>query len=202
MYNAILKKNLAKKEDTGGYFMIPCNIGGLKYMDALVDQGSNVNVMPLSTYNRLTNENPIGANVKLSLASHSYIYPIGIAEDVLVEIAGYVYPVDFVVLDIKEDNKKPFILGTPFLTTAKAEIRFDKGTVRILIKKDNNEAKIDKAERGNGKRTNNQGRRPMSPPDHKKFRWGTIFPIGLKCYRDPKEEPIEKEPLMELNEIG
>ncbi|GJR02014.1 hypothetical protein Tco_0524998 [Tanacetum coccineum] len=36
----------------------------------------------------------------------------------------------------------------------------------------------------------------------KKFRWGTIFLIGLKCYRDPKEEPIGKEPLMELKKIG
>ncbi|GJW44205.1 hypothetical protein Tco_0073004 [Tanacetum coccineum] len=37
---------------------------------------------------------------------------------------------------------------------------------------------------------------------HKKFCWETIFPIGLKRYRDPKEEPIKKEPLMELKEIG
>ncbi|GKF79733.1 hypothetical protein Tco_0235301 [Tanacetum coccineum] len=35
----------------------------------------------------------------------------------------------------------------------------------------------------------------------KKFCWGTIFPIGLKRYSDPKEEPIKKEPLMELKEI-
>ncbi|GJS55306.1 hypothetical protein Tco_0628668 [Tanacetum coccineum] len=42
----------------------------------------------------------------------------------------------------------------------------------------------------------------MSPLIRKKFRWGTIFPIGLKRYRDPKEEPIEKEPLMELKGIG
>ncbi|GKE93058.1 hypothetical protein Tco_1574153 [Tanacetum coccineum] len=34
----------------------------------------------------------------------------------------------------------------------------------------------------------------------KKFCWGTIFPIELKRYSDPKEEPIEKEPLMELVE--
>ncbi|GJV45880.1 zf-CCHC domain-containing protein [Tanacetum coccineum] len=54
-----------------------------------------------------------------------------IAEDILVEIDGYVYPVDFVILDIKEDEKKPFILGMPFLTTAKAEIRFDKGTITL-----------------------------------------------------------------------
>ncbi|GJX28295.1 retrovirus-related pol polyprotein from transposon TNT 1-94 [Tanacetum coccineum] len=36
----------------------------------------------------------------------------------------------------------------------------------------------------------------------KKFCWGTIFPIGLKRYKDPKKEPIKKEPLMELKEIG
>ncbi|GKB21190.1 hypothetical protein Tco_0855113, partial [Tanacetum coccineum] len=36
----------------------------------------------------------------------------------------------------------------------------------------------------------------------KKFCWGIIFPIGLKRYRDPKEEPIEKEPLIELKETG
>ncbi|GKC44202.1 hypothetical protein Tco_1061924, partial [Tanacetum coccineum] len=36
----------------------------------------------------------------------------------------------------------------------------------------------------------------------KKFCWETIFLIRLKCYRDPKEEPIGKETLMELKEIG
>ncbi|GJW53428.1 hypothetical protein Tco_0097513 [Tanacetum coccineum] len=45
-------------------------------------------------------------------------------------------------------------------------------------------------------------RRAMFPLIHKKFRWGTIFPIRLKRYSDPKEEPFEKEPLMELKEIG
>ncbi|GKF65575.1 reverse transcriptase domain-containing protein [Tanacetum coccineum] len=76
--------------------------------------------MPLSTYVKLTDERPTETDIRLSLASHSYIYPLGIAEDVLVDVAGYVYPVDFVILDIKEDEKRPFILGTPFLTTAKA----------------------------------------------------------------------------------
>ncbi|GJX52767.1 reverse transcriptase domain-containing protein, partial [Tanacetum coccineum] len=70
-------------------------------------------------------------DIRLLLASHSYIYPLGIAEDVLVEVAEHVYPVDFVILDIKEDEKRPFILGTPFLTTAKAIIKFDKGTITL-----------------------------------------------------------------------
>ncbi|GJX85640.1 MAK10-like protein, partial [Tanacetum coccineum] len=56
---------------------------------------------------------------------------LGITEDVLVEIASYVYPVDFMILDVMEDKKKPFILGTPLLTIAKVEIRFDKGTITL-----------------------------------------------------------------------
>ncbi|GJV13648.1 zinc finger, CCHC-type containing protein [Tanacetum coccineum] len=107
MYNVILKKTLAKKDDMEGNFVIPCSIV------------------------RLTNEKLEGTDIRLSLASHSYIYLFRITEDVLIDIVGYVYPVDFVILNIKEDENKPFILGTPFLTTAKAEIRFDMGTITL-----------------------------------------------------------------------
>ncbi|GKA15977.1 MAK10-like protein [Tanacetum coccineum] len=131
VYEAILKKKITKKEDIGGNFEIPCNIGGLNHMNSLVDQGSDVNVMPLSTYMKLTDERHAETAIRLSLASHSYIYSLGIAEDVLVDVVGYVYPVDFMILDIKEDEKRPFILGTTFLTTAKAVIKFDKGTITL-----------------------------------------------------------------------
>ncbi|GJT50972.1 zinc finger, CCHC-type containing protein [Tanacetum coccineum] len=125
------QEKVSKKDDMEGKFVIPCSIGRLKYVNALIDQGSDVNVMPMSFYNRLSNEKPVGTDIRFSLANHSYIYPLGIAEDVLIDIAGYVYPVDFVILDIKEDENKPFILGTPFLTMAKAVIRFDKWTITL-----------------------------------------------------------------------
>nr|GEV85889.1 hypothetical protein [Tanacetum cinerariifolium] len=70
--------------------------------------------------NRLTDEIPAEMDTILSLAIHSYIYLLGIAEDVLVDVVGYVYIVDFVILDIKEE-KRPFNLGTPLLTTTKIE---------------------------------------------------------------------------------
>nr|GEU69042.1 MAK10-like protein [Tanacetum cinerariifolium] len=101
-YDEILKKMITKKEDIGGNFGIPCSIRNLKHTD-----------------------------IRLSLASHSYIYPLGITEDVLVEIAEHVYPVDFVILDIRENKIRSFILGTPFLTTAKASIKFDTGTITL-----------------------------------------------------------------------
>ncbi|GJT43532.1 MAK10-like protein [Tanacetum coccineum] len=128
---AILRKMITRKDDIGGNFKIPCNIGGIKQMNALVDQGSNVNVMPLSTYMKLTDERLVEMDIRLLLSSHSYIYPLGIAEDILVDVAKHVYPMDFVILDIKEDEKRSFILGTPFLTTAKAVIKFDKGAITL-----------------------------------------------------------------------
>ncbi|GKB98325.1 MAK10-like protein [Tanacetum coccineum] len=132
---AILRKKITRKEDIRGNFKIACNIGELKHMNALVDQGSDVNVMPLSTYMKLNDERHAETDIRLSLASHSYIYLLGIAEDVLVEVAEHVYPMDFVILDIKEDEKRPFFLGTPFLTTAKAVIKFDKGTIPLRFGK-------------------------------------------------------------------
>ncbi|GKE06836.1 hypothetical protein Tco_1398854 [Tanacetum coccineum] len=89
VYEVILKKKITKKEDIGGNFEIPCSIEDLKNMNALFNQGSDVNVMPYSTYMKLTDERPAETDIRLSLASHSYIYPLGIAEDVLVEIVEH-----------------------------------------------------------------------------------------------------------------
>ncbi|GJU03081.1 hypothetical protein Tco_1113419 [Tanacetum coccineum] len=57
-----------------------------KLIDGLFDIiGSDVNVKPYSTYMKLTDERPVETDIRLALASHSYIYPLGIDEDVLVE---------------------------------------------------------------------------------------------------------------------
>ncbi|GJT04521.1 MAK10-like protein [Tanacetum coccineum] len=70
IYEAILRKRITRKEDIGGNFEIPCNIRGLKGINALIDQGSDVNVMPYSTYMKLTDKRPAEMDIRLSLASH------------------------------------------------------------------------------------------------------------------------------------
>nr|GEW00950.1 class II heat shock protein [Tanacetum cinerariifolium] len=92
VYEAILRKKISRKENIEGNFEIPCNIGGLKTMNALVDQGSGVNVMPLSTYMKLTDERPTETDIRLSLASHSYIYPLGITKDIKSKISFHRIP--------------------------------------------------------------------------------------------------------------
>ncbi|GKA15092.1 MAK10-like protein [Tanacetum coccineum] len=106
VYEAILRKKITRKEDIGGNFKIPCNIGGLKHMNALVDQGSDVIFMPLSTYMKLTDERPAETDIRLSLASHSYIYPLGIAEDILVEVSEHVHPFDKGTITLRSGKSK------------------------------------------------------------------------------------------------
>ncbi|GKC73737.1 zinc finger, CCHC-type containing protein [Tanacetum coccineum] len=82
--------------------------------------------------NNETKNKPIKkAEKKEVFSGGSTQFSAGIVEDVLVEVVEHVYPIDFVILDIKEDEKRPFILGVPFLTTVKAVIKFDKGTITL-----------------------------------------------------------------------
>ncbi|GJZ69972.1 reverse transcriptase domain-containing protein [Tanacetum coccineum] len=48
--------------------------------------------------------------------------PKGIVENVLVKIHNFIFPVDFVLLDIIEDDKVTIILGRPMLATTHAKI--------------------------------------------------------------------------------
>ncbi|GKE47665.1 reverse transcriptase domain-containing protein [Tanacetum coccineum] len=45
-----------------------------------------------------------------------------IVEEVLIKIDKFVLPIDFVILDMREDSRIPIILGRPFIATARAMI--------------------------------------------------------------------------------
>ncbi|GKC26248.1 putative reverse transcriptase domain-containing protein [Tanacetum coccineum] len=60
-------------------------------------------------------------------------YPKGIAENVLVGIGKFVFPVDFIILDMPEDVKVPLILGRPFLSTAHAKIDVFKRKITLRV---------------------------------------------------------------------
>jgi hypothetical protein len=54
----------------------------------------------------------------LQLADSSVCFPLGVIEDVSIEVGKFFLPVDFVVMEMKEDKEVPIILGWPFLRTA------------------------------------------------------------------------------------
>nr|GEW47863.1 hypothetical protein [Tanacetum cinerariifolium] len=63
--------------------------------------------------------------------------PRGIAKNVLVRIGKFIFPIDFIILDIPEDDNVPLILGRPFLSTAysKIDIYKRKFTLRVREEK-------------------------------------------------------------------
>ncbi|GKB70021.1 putative ribonuclease H-like domain-containing protein [Tanacetum coccineum] len=60
--------------------------------------------------------------MRLELADRSIQYPRGIAENVLIKVDKFILPIDFVILDMREDSRIPIILGRPFLATARVMI--------------------------------------------------------------------------------
>jgi len=57
------------------------------------------------------------------MADQIYWFPEGIAKDIPVQIDDHFIPIDFLVLDMgEEDYDPPIILGRPFLNTTRAII--------------------------------------------------------------------------------
>ncbi|GJY61614.1 homeodomain-like protein [Tanacetum coccineum] len=69
----------------------------------------------------------------VELADRTVEYPKGIAENVLVGIGKFTFPLDFIILDMPEDIKVPLILGRPFLSTAHAKIDVYKRKITLRV---------------------------------------------------------------------
>ncbi|XP_042387814.1 uncharacterized protein LOC121979902 [Zingiber officinale] len=105
-----------------GSFSISCIIKDQKINKTFCNLGASVSLMPFSLCKRLGLGDQMLTTMTLQLAKHSCRYPLGILEDVLVQIRGIVVPTDFVILEMDEDSQIPIILGRPFLVTVKVII--------------------------------------------------------------------------------
>ncbi|GJS58475.1 reverse transcriptase domain-containing protein [Tanacetum coccineum] len=57
----------------------------------------------------------------------------GVYENLLVKINKFIFPVDFVVLEMDEEELVPIILGRPFLATARAVIDIHEGKLSLRV---------------------------------------------------------------------
>ncbi|GJU00469.1 putative reverse transcriptase domain-containing protein [Tanacetum coccineum] len=80
--------------------------------------------------------NPRPVNMVIEMADRSMQSPKGIVENVLVKIHKFVFPIDFVILDIVKDNKVPIILRRPMLATAHARIDVFGGKISLEVGKE------------------------------------------------------------------
>ncbi|GKE97241.1 hypothetical protein Tco_1582096, partial [Tanacetum coccineum] len=114
-----INNTIPRKEKDQGSFTLPCFINDVCFDNALVDLGASISVMPLLTYLNLGLGELAHTRLTVELADRTVKYPKGIAKNVLVGIGKFVFPLDFIILDMPEDIKVPLILGRPFLSTAR-----------------------------------------------------------------------------------
>ncbi|XP_075483776.1 uncharacterized protein LOC142523927 [Primulina tabacum] len=131
--SAILQRKLPQKLKDPGSFTIPCVIGGSRVNRALCDLGASINLMLFSIYRTLELGDVKPSTITLQLADRSLTYPRGIVEDVLVKVDKFIFPADFVILDMEEDQETPLIFGRPFLATGKALIDVHKGELTLRV---------------------------------------------------------------------
>ncbi|WJX67426.1 hypothetical protein P8452_51892 [Trifolium repens] len=134
--SAIVLKKLPPKLKDPGSFNIPCTIGNSHFDKALCDLGASINLIPLSVFRKLGLQEPTPTNISLQLADRSIAHPHGIVEDVLVKVEKFIFPADFVVLDIEEDENVPIILGRPFLATGDATIEVKNGKLTLKLEEE------------------------------------------------------------------
>ncbi|XP_050896105.1 uncharacterized protein LOC127102815 [Lathyrus oleraceus] len=108
------KRILNKKKDPG-VVTVPCTIKERTFKKVLIDSGASVSLMPLSIYHGLGTGNVSDTRTNMKFVDHSIKNACGIAEDVLVTIEELRFPVDFMIIDISEDEETPIILGRPFM---------------------------------------------------------------------------------------
>jgi hypothetical protein len=113
---------------------IPCSIKNNYVRTALCDLGAGVSVMPFSLYKRLALEKMVSTDISLQMADKSTTIPIGICENVPIQVANNcLILTDFVVLEMPEDDNMSILLGRPFLNTAGAVIDCNQGKVTFNV---------------------------------------------------------------------
>ncbi|XP_031096961.1 uncharacterized protein LOC116001211 [Ipomoea triloba] len=130
--STVIQSKLPEKCKDPGMFTIPCMIGDTRLEKAMLDLGASINVMPYSVYASLKLGPLNKTSVVIQLADRSNAYPRGVIEDVLLQVNNLIFPTDFYVLDMENnDHSAPILLGRPFLKTAKTKIDIHSGTLTM-----------------------------------------------------------------------
>ncbi|XP_050909004.1 uncharacterized protein LOC127122759 [Lathyrus oleraceus] len=131
--SAIIQNNMPPKLKDPDSFSLPCVIGKFVIDQALYNLGASVSSMPISICERLKLGELRPTRMSFQLADHSIKYPIRMLENIPVRVGQFFIPIDFIIMDIKEDSNIPIILGRPLLATAGAIIDVKRGKITFEV---------------------------------------------------------------------
>ncbi|RDY03788.1 hypothetical protein CR513_12576, partial [Mucuna pruriens] len=125
---------LPKKCRDPKIFSVPYTIGDCTFADAMLDLRASINVMQTSIYKSLNFCDLEPTRMTIQLANKSVVQPLGVLEDVLVQVNELIFPTDFYVLDMEDETlrkRSTLVLGRPFLMTARTKIDVHAGTLSM-----------------------------------------------------------------------
>jgi len=136
--SVVVQNNMPLKQKDPGVFTISIVIGNASFKKALCDLGASISVMPKHVYDSLSLEPLNKTSIVIQLADRSFVYPLGVIEDVLVKIDRLVIPCDFYILDMERDsydslNNTLILFGRPFLKAANIKINCGKDTLSMEV---------------------------------------------------------------------
>jgi hypothetical protein len=101
--------------------------------NTLIDLGATINVMTATTLEQLKLQPLLRPTPTiLELVDKTRVIPEGILDDVMVTLASWEYPIDFIVIHSKDPARgHPVILGRPWLATTNAFIGCREGEMTI-----------------------------------------------------------------------
>ncbi|XP_051150315.1 uncharacterized protein LOC127264812 [Andrographis paniculata] len=132
--SVIIQCKLPLKCGDPGMFSVPCKIGKLEIKRVMLDLEVAINVMPTSI-NKSLNVGPLKEiRIMIQLDDRTNAYPEEMIEDVLLQVNELIFPVDFYVLDMHNDNSpnpSPILLGRPFMCTVQTKIDVKQGILSM-----------------------------------------------------------------------
>nr|GEX96607.1 reverse transcriptase domain-containing protein [Tanacetum cinerariifolium] len=131
----LLKKFPEKLRDLGK-FLISCDFLEKAECLALADLGANINLMPLSVWNKLSLPDFSPMCMTLELVNHLISHPVGVAEDVYAKVGTFHFSADFIIVDLDADPRVPLIIGRSFLKTRRALIDVFEGELTLCVGKE------------------------------------------------------------------
>ncbi|RDX61880.1 hypothetical protein CR513_59843, partial [Mucuna pruriens] len=99
-------QNLPKKSQDPKIFFVPCTIGECTFADAMLDLGASINVMSTPVYKSLNFGALEPTRMIIQLANRSIVQPLGVIEDVLVQVNELIFPADLYVLDMEDETSR------------------------------------------------------------------------------------------------
>nr|GEW62756.1 DNA-directed DNA polymerase [Tanacetum cinerariifolium] len=111
--SAMIQNKVPPKLGDPVSFLIPCNFNKTFSCNALADLGASINLMPYSLHAKLSLKTLKPTKMSVRLADRSFQYPVGIAENMLVEVVLKSLEEDFNALLDEGSKILRSIEGTP-----------------------------------------------------------------------------------------